>query len=112
MSEIELKPCPFCGAKADWWLDISKGYSVRCKRCDARMLASGAESAIKNWNCRIGESTYKDYFEAKFPHDAFPMMRSLILTAAASAGEAFLAEWSKRHCAKSARATAKRAGTR
>ena len=39
------------------WLDIGKEYSVRCKRCDARMLASSAESAIKNWNCRIGQST-------------------------------------------------------
>lgn len=57
MSEIELKSCPFCGGKAGLWLDIGKEYSVRCKRCDARMLASSAESAIKNWNCRIGQST-------------------------------------------------------
>lgn len=56
MSEIKLKPCPFCGGKAGLWLDIGKEYSVRCKRCDARMLASSAESAIRKWNNRRMEN--------------------------------------------------------
>lgn len=57
MGLIELKPCPFCGGKAGLWLDIGKEYSVRCKRCDARMLASSAESAIRKWGNRRKEGT-------------------------------------------------------
>jgi len=47
----ELKPCPFCGGKAE----IVYAYKcwAKCKRCGAEM--SGAKkvwNAIKKWNRR------------------------------------------------------------
>jgi Lar family restriction alleviation protein len=63
---IELKPCPFCGSKADLNFNIVyKYYEVYCtgKDCNVRFpyfknrrkneLAK--RSAIKTWNNRVGE---------------------------------------------------------
>lgn len=37
MSEIELKPCPFCGGKAI--IHVSAGVSVICQKCGCRTIS-------------------------------------------------------------------------
>jgi len=64
MSE-ELKPCPFCGGKADshyytsiWWAEDKKEYHIECRNegCEVFVgthgFATGIE-AIKAWNKRV-----------------------------------------------------------
>ena len=55
MSEIKLKPCPFCGGKAE----IIKTYStiwVKCLDCHASTTCRPTEAeAAKIWNRRAGE---------------------------------------------------------
>ena len=52
MSEIKLKPCPFCGGKAEM---IARGvlYCVTCSKCDCKgdFLDTPA-AAAKVWNRR------------------------------------------------------------
>lgn len=57
MSEVKLKPCPFCGGEAkistyDWGYSV-KEYWIYCHSCDC---ASGSyhskEEAIETWNRR------------------------------------------------------------
>lgn len=46
MSEIKLKPCPFCGGEAKLFqMMIVKGYSVKCVngKCGADFYFYGAE---------------------------------------------------------------------
>lgn len=70
MSNIKLKPCPFCGGEAK----IISGYkyAVTCKECDAMTSSTyTASDAAKAWNKRNGHQTYREYFEEQFPWDAF-----------------------------------------
>ena len=65
----KLKPCPFCGGKANVWLDdFNNKYLVMCGECGVMMGISleigveiingwtaeieSAELAIENWNRR------------------------------------------------------------
>lgn len=55
MSNTELKPCPFCGGKAN--IDCGNGiyevYYVFCKKCKTRHPNRlTREDAIKFWNRR------------------------------------------------------------
>lgn len=62
MSEIELKPCPFCGGEAV--IHVSDGVAVICRECGAasKCLVDGhlqgkpdgraIKSVIKAWNTR------------------------------------------------------------
>ena len=64
MSEIELKPCPFCGGKAV--LHVNSGVCVICTKCESKTmtLADGqyggrysgdaVKSVIEKWNRRTG----------------------------------------------------------
>lgn len=55
MSEIELKPCPFCGGKARLVKDVV-AYKVFCIRlnCDAQYgWCATKEAAIQGWNRRV-----------------------------------------------------------
>lgn len=75
----ELKPCPFCGGKAEYkrtaiktngcWTDV---VCVRCTICDSRtgrVLYNAKkhpnceeyEEAAEAWNKRIGEKQMKEY---------------------------------------------------
>ena len=54
MSEPELKPCPFCGAKAEYY-EIYRLWGVYCKECGAVVSFVNNETkrkARKAWNSR------------------------------------------------------------
>lgn len=61
---IKLKPCPFCGCKAE--LSIYHGWaSIHCKngRCVLSPMVKGAptpKSAVAAWNAR-GKDEYMEY---------------------------------------------------
>lgn len=48
----ELKPCPFCGGKAEYGLTMA-GEEVYCTACYANMpRTTTADEAISRWNAR------------------------------------------------------------
>lgn len=62
MSEIKLKPCPFCGGEAFCYVsgriepEMPDMFWVRCKKCDVVTKSyTTREKAIKKWNRRAGE---------------------------------------------------------
>lgn len=72
MSEIRLKPCPFCGGEAKVEYVGNKVY-IRCKPCGARtVLCDTVRWAAKCWNYRKGHKTFREYFDENFPLDKFP----------------------------------------
>ena len=66
MSEIKLKPCPFCNGEAV--IHVAKGVCVICKKCGCRTISlvdgnsqgeprGGAiYSVAEKWNRRAGEN--------------------------------------------------------
>ena len=50
----DLKPCPFCGGKAEMYFLGNEKYTVRCKKCPAALVFDydtvGLASAC--WNTR------------------------------------------------------------
>lgn len=67
MTEIKLKPCPFCGGKAEFETNVNVLYKtiwVCCKKCkvntmnfESDLYSCAAEKAAEAWNRR-------DYNEA------------------------------------------------
>ncbi len=70
MTEIKLKPCPFCGGEAEFktiekdMLSRQDYIWVRCSKCEAtskkfesNLYSSAAEDAAKAWNRRIKDET-------------------------------------------------------
>lgn len=55
--KIDLKPCPFCGAKAEMGLNFGR-FGTGCTECSANMRSSEVcgdfenESLIESWNTR------------------------------------------------------------
>lgn len=65
MSELELKPCPFCGGRGKLY-KVWSGYSVKCcgdERCHLQAVPFPAyttkERAIEAWNRRAQRSLIK-----------------------------------------------------
>lgn len=64
MSKIELKPCPFCGGKAElksYELKepaVSTLYWVTCSKCFAKTTSKlfSKVEAINKWNMRYGDT--------------------------------------------------------
>ena len=54
MSEIELKPCPFCGSDdVTWFYGLEDEHYVECLDCCAKVESyNGLEDAIAGWNAR------------------------------------------------------------
>lgn len=54
MSEVKLKPCPFCGGEATLRKsEVTQLYHVGCFECGCRQDSSyKSESAIQAWNTR------------------------------------------------------------
>ena len=55
MSEIKLKPCPFCGGEGEMIVrgDQQKGYWVKCLQCGAETRYFTSErAAAEAWNMR------------------------------------------------------------
>lgn len=59
MSNITLKPCPFCGGEAEIRKDACRGIFVRCNKCligTQPVLHKREKVPIETWNRRIGET--------------------------------------------------------
>lgn len=62
----ELKPCPFCGGKAELNRDAPNGVHtscfkpyVECTQCTAMMYGSSAIQVVKAWNMRVTDTPQK-----------------------------------------------------
>ncbi len=50
-----LKPCPFCGSKAEVWEGVFGGWLAFCtnrKSCGAMIVCATKQDAIREWNRR------------------------------------------------------------
>lgn len=58
MSDVKLKPCPFCGGKA--YIDNCDGiiYMVGCNDCCCEIVEYfySASEAVEAWNDRVSEN--------------------------------------------------------
>jgi Lar family restriction alleviation protein len=56
MSEITLKPCPFCGGEANMTFIFRVGFKVECTVCGCKTaLFNRNEDAINVWNRRADD---------------------------------------------------------
>ena len=62
MSEIKLKPCPFCGSEniteGSRMFDFGEDIYIACKECGAKIQIAkeyGWDDLRKRWNRRVGE---------------------------------------------------------
>ena len=54
MENKNLKPCPFCGCKADLWQDYTGFWLVECGCCGVRTLIKNSKNlVIRDWNRRV-----------------------------------------------------------
>lgn len=56
----DLKPCPFCGGKAEW---DEKNKAPQCSKCLATIPSSGG--ILRKW---FDESGYRAYMAALWNH--------------------------------------------
>lgn len=56
MPEIKLKPCPFCGGRAEMSPTYPSIHALVCIRCDAKTADYlSIPAAVKAWNTRYSE---------------------------------------------------------
>lgn len=61
MEMTQLKPCPFCGGKAEMLIneynDSRKEYLVACAECDGMVerWRETEEEAVEQWNRRVSD---------------------------------------------------------
>jgi Lar family restriction alleviation protein len=54
--EEELKPCPFCGGRAEFYKTLVEGSTagwVQCTNCGVNFLTKERDEAIAAWNRRV-----------------------------------------------------------
>lgn len=77
----KLKPCPFCGGKAEFFEDeFFCRYSVICTECGAKTTVYCVkQDAIDAWNWRIGPTFTPDELDAirRMFRDRYPRAREL-----------------------------------
>jgi len=62
MSDIKLKPCPFCGGEAKInihrFVGLSNSYGVECKECmtQSNQFFGTVKAATEAWNRRANEN--------------------------------------------------------
>ena len=60
----ELKPCPFCGGKAELYARSFNDVNVICGNCSCVMGTYGTkEKAIEAWNKRVPQTWTSKVFE-------------------------------------------------
>ena len=61
MTEIELKPCPFCGGLPFIYSEDGEDYQVVCDNCDGTIdrTSDNKKEAVKAWNSRPIENKMK-----------------------------------------------------
>jgi len=54
-TSTNLKPCPFCGSKADWNNEVGPDddYYIEFFQCTS---CSAKTDTIEEWNTRVGET--------------------------------------------------------
>jgi Lar family restriction alleviation protein len=55
MAENELKPCPFCGSRAqlnEYYGRESTHFIARCVSCEAQIYGTDKRKTIEAWNRR------------------------------------------------------------
>lgn len=53
MSEIKLKPCPFCGGEAELFRDYMGWYVIECTACgNGTLHFAKSDGAVNAWNRR------------------------------------------------------------
>ena len=64
MSEIKLKPCPFCGSenlsKGSRMFNFGEDIHIQCMECGAKIqicMEYGWDELIKKWNRRAEDET-------------------------------------------------------
>lgn len=57
MDEIKLKPCPFCGGKADICKFPGCGATIFCSDCQVSTPILDMPVAIQVWNRRVQNET-------------------------------------------------------
>ncbi len=63
MTRTELKPCPFCGGKAEIWVEQwekRRTYGASCTQCDVCLpLKKTSAEAGRVWNRRADDGKEK-----------------------------------------------------
>lgn len=54
--DSDLKPCPFCGSKAERGYNISYGSYTRCSDCEVIRYAIPSKTSEQLWNDRSYEA--------------------------------------------------------
>jgi len=67
MEKTKLKPCPFCGYRANYtetykkrddlpWSGVERiGYNIKCSKCRAEMHGKSWSALVKAWNRRAND---------------------------------------------------------
>lgn len=55
----DLKPCPFCGGKAERGFSFSGGNYTRCSGCSATLWSVPSNTSEELWNARTQDAQLK-----------------------------------------------------
>ena len=65
MTEQKLKPCPFCGGKAETYPYYFNEWYIGCGECSCDLgVFDTKEEAIEAWNKRVPREENQDWFRS------------------------------------------------